>query len=78
MREDTGKRTQRNPHRIAPEATFARAADLLLPGAFLVAIGAKLLAPFVFVDFGFPAFFDGTHNVMCCPVNIQLCSRGIQ
>jgi len=30
---------------------------LLLPGAFLVAIGAQLLAPFVLIDFGFPAFF---------------------
>ena len=30
---------------------------LLLPGALLVAIGAQLLAPFVLIDFGFPAFF---------------------
>ena len=32
-------------------------AALLLPGALLVAIGAQLLAPFVLIDFGFPAFF---------------------
>jgi hypothetical protein len=32
--------------------------NLLLPGAFLVAMQAQLLAPFVFVDFGFPTFFQ--------------------
>jgi len=36
----------------------ARPADLLLPGALLVAMGAKLLAPFVFVDFRFTPFFQ--------------------
>jgi hypothetical protein len=29
---------------------------LLLPGALLMAVLAKLLAPFVLVDFGFPTF----------------------
>jgi hypothetical protein len=33
-------------------------AELLLPGAFLMAMLAQLLAPFVLVDFGFPAFFQ--------------------
>jgi len=32
-------------------------AALLLPGALLVAIGAQLLAPFMLIDLGFPAFF---------------------
>src|SRR6266568_2602248 len=32
--------------------------NLLLPGAFLVAVQTQLLAPFVFVDFGFPTFFQ--------------------
>jgi hypothetical protein len=32
--------------------------NLLLPGAFLVAMQTQLLAPFVFVDFGFPTFFQ--------------------
>jgi hypothetical protein len=36
----------------------ARVADLLLPGALLVAMGAELLAPFVFVDFRFTPFFQ--------------------
>jgi hypothetical protein len=30
---------------------------LLLPGAFLVAVGAQLFTPFVFVNFAFAAFF---------------------
>jgi hypothetical protein len=30
---------------------------LLLPGAFLMTMGAQLLAPFMFIDFGFPTFF---------------------
>jgi hypothetical protein len=30
---------------------------LLLPGALLMAIGAKLFAPLMFVDFCFPTFF---------------------
>jgi hypothetical protein len=29
---------------------------LLLPGAFLMAMGAQLLAPFMLIDFGFPSF----------------------
>jgi hypothetical protein len=32
--------------------------NLLLPGAFLVAVQTQLLAPFMFVDFGFPTFFQ--------------------
>ena len=31
---------------------------LLLPGAFFVAIGAELFAPFVLVDFRFASFFQ--------------------
>ena len=31
--------------------------QLLLPGALLVPIGAKLFAPLVFVNLAFPAFF---------------------
>jgi hypothetical protein len=31
--------------------------QLFLPGAFLMAIGAKLFAPFMFVDFTFTTFF---------------------
>jgi hypothetical protein len=30
---------------------------LLLPGAFLVAIGAQLFTPFMFINFTFAAFF---------------------
>jgi hypothetical protein len=30
---------------------------LLLPGAFLVAIGAQLFAPFMFINFAFATFF---------------------
>jgi hypothetical protein len=30
---------------------------LFLPGAFLVAVGAQLLAPFMFVDLALAAFF---------------------
>jgi len=29
---------------------------LLLPGALLMAMGAQLLAPFVFIDLSFPTF----------------------
>jgi hypothetical protein len=32
--------------------------NLLLPGAFLVAMQTQFLAPFVFVDFGLPTFFQ--------------------
>jgi hypothetical protein len=36
--------------------TAASAGRLLLPGAFLVAISAQLLAPFVLIDFCFSSF----------------------
>jgi len=32
--------------------------ELLLPGALLMAMGAQLLAPFMFVDFCFSPFFE--------------------
>jgi len=32
--------------------------NLLLPGALFVAVQPQFLAPFVFVDFGFPAFLQ--------------------
>src|SRR6185369_3194347 len=32
--------------------------NLLLPGAFLVAMQTQFLAPFVLVDFGLPTFFQ--------------------
>jgi hypothetical protein len=32
--------------------------QLLLPGALFVAVHAQFLAPLVFVDFGFSAFFQ--------------------
>jgi hypothetical protein len=35
-----------------------RLAELLLPSALLVAMLSQLLAPLVFVDFGFPTFFQ--------------------
>jgi hypothetical protein len=38
-----------------------RKAELLLPGALLVTIQAQLLAPFMFVNFGLAALFNGTH-----------------
>ena len=41
----------------AREASCA-GARLLLPGAFLVAIGAQLLAAFMLVDFRFAAFLQ--------------------
>jgi hypothetical protein len=31
---------------------------LLLPGALLMTVGAQLLAPFVFIDFGFPSLLQ--------------------
>lgn len=31
---------------------------LLLPGSLLVAVGTKLLAPFMFVDLAFASFFQ--------------------
>jgi hypothetical protein len=30
--------------------------ELLLPGPFLVTVSAQLLAPFMFINFGFPSF----------------------
>jgi hypothetical protein len=49
------------PRRLAdclgtPQRSNATA-GLLLPGAFLVAIGAELFAALVFVNFAFAAFF---------------------
>jgi hypothetical protein len=35
-----------------------QAAELLLPGALLVAVLTQLLAAFVLVDFRFPTFFQ--------------------
>tara|TARA_B100001971_G_C18209630_1_gene549815 strand:- start:513 stop:665 length:153 start_codon:yes stop_codon:yes gene_type:complete len=35
-----------------------QARQLTLPGAFLVTIGARMLAPLVFVDFCLSAFFQ--------------------
>jgi hypothetical protein len=35
---------------------FCRA-GLFLPGAFFVAVGAQLFAPFMFIDFSFTPFF---------------------
>jgi hypothetical protein len=37
--------------------TMPKRRQLFLPGAFLMAIGAKLFATFMFIDFGFPTFF---------------------
>jgi hypothetical protein len=34
-----------------------RGSQLFLPGSLLVAIGAKLFAPFVLIDFCFASFF---------------------
>jgi hypothetical protein len=39
-------------------ALLWRRGNLLLPGTLLVTVQAQLLAPFVFVDFGFAAFFQ--------------------
>jgi hypothetical protein len=36
----------------------SRLRELLLPGALLMAMGAELLAPFVFVDLCFTPFFE--------------------
>src|SRR5262249_47468111 len=41
-----------------PLTLFGEGGNLLLPGALLVPVQAQLLAPFVFVDFGFPTFFQ--------------------
>jgi hypothetical protein len=38
------------------QMTSLKTRQLLLPGAFLVAIGAKLFAPLVFIDFAFTTF----------------------
>jgi hypothetical protein len=37
-------------------AAIRDAYRLLLPGALLVTMSAQLLAPFVFIDFGFSSF----------------------
>jgi hypothetical protein len=38
------------------QMTSLKTRQLFLPGAFLVAIGAKLFAPLVFIDFAFTTF----------------------
>jgi hypothetical protein len=44
--------------RPAPRAAYnASRSRLFLPGAFLVAVGAQLFAPFMFIYFAFTAFF---------------------
>jgi hypothetical protein len=49
LKRSVGDRARRKPG--DPES-------LLLPGAFFVAIGAELFAPFVLVDFRFASFFQ--------------------
>jgi hypothetical protein len=59
MKQNTGKRAGRNPPQsCARRSIRAARGSLLLPGALLMAMGAKLLAPFMFVDFGFAPFFQ--------------------
>jgi len=59
MKDDTKILTGRNPSRSrARRRSVTTTGRLLLPGAFLVTMGAKLLAPFVFVDFRFATFFQ--------------------
>jgi len=60
MKSDWQRRAQ--PHTIELYLTGRKIFDwrdglLLLPRAFLVAIGAQLFAPFVFVNFCFSTFF---------------------
>jgi hypothetical protein len=58
MEQDTRRRAGRNPPRISSGLNGARVSGLLLPGALLVAVGAKFLAPFMLVDFRFATFFQ--------------------
>jgi hypothetical protein len=46
------------PHPAEHRSKSDEGRRLLLPGALLVAIGAELLAPFVFVDLGFSTFLQ--------------------
>jgi hypothetical protein len=59
MKPDWQKRVQPHPLELylIGRKFFDWRVLLLLPRAFLVAIGAQLFAPFVFVDFCFSTFF---------------------
>jgi hypothetical protein len=43
--------------RLRPTKLLPKPQQLFLPGTLLMAIGAKLLATFMFIDFCFPTFF---------------------
>jgi hypothetical protein len=51
------KRNSRKASRANSQPTLPPG-ELLLPGAFLMAMLTQLLAPFVFVNFRFSAFFQ--------------------
>jgi hypothetical protein len=44
--------------RLGDRFASSRRRRLLLPGALLVAIGAELFAPLMFVNFTFPSFLQ--------------------
>jgi len=50
--------TQYLPLAVAIEPQDQPTARLLLPGALLMTVSPKLLAPFMFIDFRFPTFFQ--------------------
>jgi hypothetical protein len=59
MRSCVHRRQKDTPFRLGKGVGAPRLLEsgLLLPGAFLVAVGAQLFAPFMFVDFAFATFF---------------------
>ena len=58
MKQDTKTRTERKQVKLLALTGQAKRGRLLLPGALLVAVGAKFLAPLVFVDFRFATFLE--------------------
>jgi hypothetical protein len=57
-RGDRKSRSATNDLRLTICGADPAAQALLLPGALFVAIGAKLFAPLMFVDFCFPSFLQ--------------------
>jgi hypothetical protein len=57
MRGSMAKKTASARWQSAPPQNPIATPCLLLPGAFLVAVGAQLFAPFMFVNFAFATFF---------------------
>jgi hypothetical protein len=56
MKQDTKTRTERKQVKLLALKIGQSGGSLFLPGALLVAVGAKFFAPLVFVDFRFATF----------------------